>query len=323
MVTFRKLYRVLRLDGMFSMNDKTKGAFLTITGGACWGISGAIGQYLFTYEGMDAHWLVPVRLGLAGIVLLVYSFLRHGKEALRPWKTKQDCIDLLIYGIAGVSMCQYFYFRTIQLSSAAVGTILQDLSPVLIMAASCALEHRYPEKREVLAVVLALSGVFLLSTHGNPGELAIAPAALLTGILSAVCVTIYNVYPGRLLRTYPVHLLQGWAFLSGSILFTFLFRAWTYPTRITPAGALGIAFVVLIGNVLAFLFYMQGVKLIGPTRSILYGFSEPLTAAVLTVLVFHQPVTLPDIAGFLLIFGMIVLISKEPEKKADGSALME
>ncbi|MBR3347352.1 MAG: EamA family transporter, partial [Solobacterium sp.] len=265
------------------------GAVLAIAGGIGWGVSGAVGQYLFTVEHMDSHWLVPVRLGLAGILLVLFSLKQYKGLTLRPLKNAEDRRDLLIYGIAGISCCQYFYFRTIQLSSAAIGTILQDLSPIFILLATSVLEHRKPHRLEILAVFTALLGVILLSTHGDFTHLKIPAAALLTGVLLAVRVTIYNVYPKRLLKTYPILILQGWAFLMGSVLFAFLFQAWRYYVPLTSTGMLGILIVVLVGNILAFTCYMQGVKLIGPKKDILYGFSEPLSAALLTVLWFHQP----------------------------------
>ena len=51
------------------MSDRVKGACLTMGGAACWGVSGCMGQYLFTREGMDSTWLVPIRLFLAGLIL--------------------------------------------------------------------------------------------------------------------------------------------------------------------------------------------------------------------------------------------------------------
>ena len=292
-------------------NNFALGAFLTMFGGACWGISGSVGQYLFTAEGMDSRWLVPVRLGLAGLLLFLWGLRKEGSRVFAPWRTAKDRRELLIYGLAGVSMCQFLYFLTIQLSSAAIATILQDLSPVLIMIAECSIDHRFPSVKEVLAVILALTGVFLLSTHGDPAHLAIPASALVTGVLSAVCVTIYNVCPRQLLKTYPVYLLQCWAFLLGSLFFSILFQAWSIPVTLTWRGVLGILFAALVGNILAFTCYMQGVRRIGPSRSILFAFSEPLTAAIITVVCFHQPVTLYDFTGFALIFGMILLISEK------------
>ena len=293
------------------MNDRTKGALLTLFGGMCWGLSGSCGEYLFTVKGMDSRWLVPIRLGIAGVVLLLYCAYKYGKTTIEIWKKKEDIIDLLIYGLAGVSMCQFLYFSTIQLSSAAAGTILQDLSPVMILLSSCYLAHRKPKRYESAAVFFALLGVFLLSTHGDLTHLAIAPAAILTGVLCAVCVTIYNVYPKRLLNTWPITVLQGWAFLLGSIFFTVLFRPWNYHYIPDTAGYLGIGFVVLIGNVLAFPCYMAGVRMIGPEKGILYGFSEPVTAALVSSLVLKTSFTVYDLLGFASMFVMLKIITSE------------
>ena len=111
------------------MSKNVKGAFLTLMGGVCWGLSGSMGQYLFDVKGMDAHWLVPIRLGAAGIILLLYSFLHNRRQTLEVWKGKDDRLQLIVYGLLGVSLCQYLYFRTIQLSSAAVGTFADLHSP--------------------------------------------------------------------------------------------------------------------------------------------------------------------------------------------------
>lgn len=151
------------------------GALLTLAGGACWGLSGSMGQYLFNHEGMDVRWLVPIRLGLAGLILLTFCAVRGGKHIFDPWKDARDRKELLIYGLAGVSACQFLYFTTIQLSSAAVGTILQDLSPAMILLVSCVLARRRPRLLEILAIVLALVGVFLLSTGGNLEHMQVSP----------------------------------------------------------------------------------------------------------------------------------------------------
>lgn len=292
------------------MSTKQKGAFLTMFGGACWGISGCIGQYMFTYEGMDSRWLVPIRLGIAGILMLVYCYHKSGKAIFLPWSNHKDRRDLIIYGLFGVSFCQFFYFATIQLSNAAIGTILQDLSPIMILIAGCCMEKRRAKPLELAAIGFALLGVFLLSTHGNLSNLTISVSALITGILSAVCVTIYNVTPKRLLQKYPVALLQGWAFFMGSVFFSLVFRPWSYHYTPSWIGILGIAFVVLIGNVFAFTCYMKGVNMIGPAKSILYGFSEPAVAAIISFTVLGSPFSIYDLFGFIAMFIMLVCVSK-------------
>ncbi|MDD5940437.1 MAG: DMT family transporter [Lachnospiraceae bacterium] len=286
------------------------GALLATAGGICWGLSGTMGQYLFTHENMDSRWLVPLRLGFAGLILLFYCIFKDGpRKTFGIWRSKRDARTLVIYGLAGVSCCQFLYFLTIQLSTAGVGTILQDFSPIMILLYTCVQKRRRPTARQLSAITLALAGVALITTHGDFTTLSVSPAALVTGILSAVCVTIYNVTPGDLMDRYSVLLLQAWAFLMGSAAILLIFRPWTFHYVPSAMGCFGVFFVVVVGNVLAFPLYIQGVKLIGPEKGILYGFSEPLTAAFLGTVLLGSPFTGWDALGFALVFLMLFLIS--------------
>lgn len=85
------------------MTDSVKGALLTMFGGMCWGVSGCVGQYLFTRQGMDSTWLVPIRLFLAGVILCIYYGVRNWRQLVNPWRSWRNARDLVIYGLAGVS----------------------------------------------------------------------------------------------------------------------------------------------------------------------------------------------------------------------------
>lgn len=84
-------------------------------------------------------------------------------------------------------------------------------------------------------------------------------------------------------------MLQGWAFLMGGTFFALVFRPWRMNYVPNAAGIAGIAAVVLIGNVLAFSCYMSGVMYIGPQKSSLFSFAEPVTAAIISTLVLGSP----------------------------------
>ena len=291
------------------MSNRAKGSLLAAFGASCWGISGCVGQYLFTRQGMDSTWLVPIRLFFAGLVLCCYYLIRNRKLLLSPWKSKHNVQDLLVYGLLGVSGCQFLYFLTIQLSTAGMATILQDVSPVLILAVTCLLSRRRPRLAEIGSIALALVGVFLITTHGSFSSLAISPTALLTGLGSACCVALYTLIPKNLQRQFPTPLLQGWAFLMGGAAFALLFRSWEMRYVPSLMGILGIAAVVLVGNVLAFCCYMQGVKLIGPHKASLYSFAEPVVAALISTLLLGSPFSGWDAIGFACIFLMLLLLS--------------
>ena len=119
----------------------------------------------------------------------------------------------------------------------------------------------------------------------------------------------------KLQQQYPTPMLQGWAFLMGGTMFALIFRPWTMNYVPTAMGVFGIFTVVVLGNVLAFSLYMSGVPLIGPQRSSLYSFAEPVTAAIISTLVLGSPFTVWDAMGFGCIFLMLVLLSLPAKAK--------
>ena len=232
---------------MFAMSRQLKGALMAAGGGVCWGISGTMGQYLFTHETMQTTWLIPIRLGLAGLILFVYWLVKDRRLLFAPWRQRGSTVMLVLYGIFGISLSQFLYFLTIQFSNAAIGTIMQDLSPVMVLLVACAGAHRKPRAYEIASIVLALLGVTLLTTHGDLTAFAVSPVALIAGVACAVCVTVYNcLCPRRELRDYPVSMLQAWAFLMGAVLFELTMHPWTLGYTPSLRGVGGILFVVLI-----------------------------------------------------------------------------
>ena len=139
------------------MNEKTNsnnkkrevilGTFLTIIGGILWGISGVCGQFLFQNKEVTASWLVPIRLVTAGVLLLCYYFIRIKGKTFDIWRSKRNRGDIIIYGLAGMMLCQYSYFQTIEWSNAGTATVIQYLGPALIVVWVCLRTKRLPEKK--------------------------------------------------------------------------------------------------------------------------------------------------------------------------------
>ncbi|WP_026504921.1 DMT family transporter [Butyrivibrio sp. NC3005] len=291
------------------MKNNIKGILYTILGASCWGLSGSMGQYLFNVEKMDSRWLVPIRLSFSGILIILYCLIKHKQTVFKPWKSIEMAKWMLLYGIGGVSICQFLYFLTIELSNAAMGTILQDLAPIFILAFTCIVSKRLPRLFEIISILLALTGVFLLTTHGDFKHISLPLPALIAGIGSAFCVMIYNVLAPRITSSIPVIVVQGWSFLIGGALLGIAFQSWNLHYVPSFMGIFGIIFVVIVGNICAFTLYISGVSKIGPQKAILYSFAEPITAALISTFVLKSFFTFYDAIGFGLIFLMLFFIT--------------
>lgn len=295
-------------DTMKSGMSDTIGILMTIAGGCLWGLSAACGQFLFDVKGATAKWMVPIRLILAGSLMLFYYIISEKKEAFRIWKKKRDAIDVMIYGLAGLMLCQFTYYYTIELSNAGTATVLQYISPVLIMILVCISEKRIPKIMEVVALVLAVLGIFLIATHGDIKHLAISKEALVIGLFSAWTVVIYNMQPKRLMRYYPTPYLLAWGMVIGGIVLAMLFKPWQYEVHVDLGVILAFGTIVLLGTISSFSLYMQGVKLIGPGRASLYCCVEPIAATLICAVWLKEPFAAIDIVGFLCIIATILIL---------------
>ena len=311
-------------------NDKNKiytkkgtiiGTFLTIAGGILWGISGVCGQFLFQSKDVTASWLVPLRLVTAGFLLLCYYLIRDKGKAFDIWKTKRNRIDIIIYGLAGMMLCQYSYFQTIEWSNAGTATVIQYLGPALIVVWVCLQTRRLPEKKEVLGVILAVTGIFLIATHGNPTTLALSQKALIMGLISAVSVVIYTVKPARMQAEFDTPLILAWGMLIGGVALTIAFRPWNNKVIFDGETFTALTFIILFGTMAGFSMYMTGVKMIGSVRASLYSCVEPVASMVLTAVWMKVSFTTPDLIGTAFVIATIIILAlPSPLKKGSDSA---
>lgn len=294
------------------------GILITIIGGICWGLSGTCGQFLFEQKGVTTKWLVPVRLVTAGMIMLTYFIIRERKEAFRIWKKKYDAIDVIIYGIAGLMACQFTYFYTIELSNAGTATVIQYIAPAIIMVLVCFMEKRIPKALEVLSLILAVLGIFLIATRGNIHQLAISKEALIVGLISALTVVVYNLQPKRMLTRYSAPYILSWGLIIGGLVLSFIFKPWEYTVRFDFGVIAALVGVIGLGSIGGFSLYMHGVKLIGPGRASLYSCVEPIAATLLSAVWLKVPFVTIDLVGFACIIAAIMLLGfldlKKPSK---------
>lgn len=291
------------------------GTIVTIAGGILWGVSGVCGQYMFQNKGVTAPWLVSVRLVVAGLLMLCYYFLTDREQTLAIWESKRDRRDVIIYGLLGMLPCQYAYFQTIEWSNAGTATVIQYLGPALIVIWVCFRTKRMPTLQEITGVILAVIGVFLIATHGNPTSLALSGRALLMGLASAVSVAIYTLEPARLQKKYDTPLILAWGMTIGGVALTLISRPWTAKGIQADAEMFAaLAFVIVFGTMAGFSLYMTGVKLIGSVKASLYACMEPVSSMILTVLWMKVNFTTPDLIGTLLVIATIIILAI-PTKK--------
>ena len=292
------------------MNRNARGIVCTLIGGALWGFSGACGQYLFTRYQVNSGWLTVVRMVAAGVVLMTVNAIRMGRRAADIWKSGRDALQLAVFALLGLAFSQYAYLTSIACSNAGTATVLQYLGPVLIMVLVCLRRRRLPDRRESIAIVLAVGGTFLLATHGNPGVMVLSRSGLIWGLLSAVSLALYTLLPAGIIGRWGSMTVTGWAMLTGGIVFGCATRVWTIPVALDAGGWLAVGGVVVMGTVLAYTLYLQGVADVGAVRASMLASLEPVSATLFSVLWLGTAFQWIDLLGFVCIMATVFLLAK-------------
>ena len=290
------------------------GFLIVIASAVMWGSTGVAGEYLINQRGLSSAWLTTYRTTFGGLLMVLFLAFRMKRRVFIVWKNKKDARQMILFGLFGVGFNLYFYMLAVQHTNAPTATTLQYLSPAMIVLFSAAREKKMPTRKEILGVILALSGVFLISTHGNPRTLTITETGLLIGISSAVTLSFYNIYPRRLLAAYGSVYTFAWGQLVAGILMNIIrCPIW----RFTPPAngimdlplILVLAYQLFFGTMISYCIYLTGVTLIGPSKASMLSSIEPVATAILAAAVLSTPLVFMDYIGILLITACVLILA--------------
>ena len=294
--------------GSYHMN--LRGVACALAGGALWGFSGTAVSYLFRSSGIDPMWVMSVRMVLAGILFLLFSVARGDRRPFELLRDKSAVRDLLLFAGAGLFLNQFSYLMAIQATNSATATVLQSLQLLPVAAVACVIGRRAPKRREVIGMFLALAGTFLITTGGDPSQMALPPAGLAFGLLAALGGAGLAVFPGKILSTYGVSAVNGWAMLLVGLIAAPFVPDWGQAVASFDISCWVVfGALVVLGTWCSYLFYMQGVHEIGSLKTAMLSTVEPISATVLSALWIGVVFSPTDLLGFAMIIIMMPLVA--------------
>lgn len=290
------------------MSNSLKGTLLTVVAGIAWGLSGTSGQYLMAH-GISALVLANLRLLIAGGILMLLAYATAKDKILVFLKDRKSLLSLLIFALIGLFLNQFAYLSAIQETNAGTATVLQYVCPVGILIYSCIKDRVAPTLGEIVSIIFAIGGTFLIATHGQLDQLSMTPAGLFWGLFSALTYALYIILPIALIKKWGSSLVIGVGMVIAGLValpFTGVLQA-DIPTSLD--FLLAFAGIILIGTVFAYTAFLKGASLIGPVKSSLLASIEPISAVFFAFLIMNEQFYPIDFIGMAMILFAVTLIS--------------
>ena len=287
------------------------GIILTLLGATLWGVSGTSVQFIGNFRNMNLEWLLTMRLITAGLLTVLYGWIRQGNAIFNVFRNWRDTLGLVIFGVFGMALCQYTYFRSIVIAGAGIATVLQYLAPSMIIIYLLVRYGKRPSTGEIISVILALAGTICLMGNNGFSFESFRSDVLFWGLLSAVGVAVYSVSPVRLLATYGTIPIVGFGMLLSGLVAAVLFHQPYSCATWDVWTVVGCFNVVFLGTIVSFNAYLEGVKRIGAVSGSILSSIEPISAAFFGWALLGNQFNWVGILGMAMIIATVIIIALE------------
>ena len=287
------------------------GIILTLLGATLWGVSGTSVQFVGNFRNMNLEWLLTMRLITAGLLTVLYGWIRQGNAIFNVFRNWRDTLGLVIFGVFGMALCQYTYFRSIVIAGAGIATVLQYLAPSMIIIYLLMRYGKRPSTGEIISVILALVGTICLMGNNGFSFESFRSDVLFWGLLSAVGVAVYSVSPVRLLATYGTIPIVGFGMLLSGLVAAALFQQPHSYATWDVWTVVGCFNVVFLGTIVSFNAYLEGVKRIGAVSGSILSSIEPISAAFFGWALLGNQFNWVGILGMAMIITTVIIIALE------------
>lgn len=287
---------------------KKYSVLLILLAGVLWGTMGIFVRFLGGY-GFDSMQSAMLRLSSAAICLFFF-LLWKDRRLFRI--APKDIVWFLGIGLGSILLMTVSYFYAISVTAMSVAAILLYTAPIMVTLMSALFFQEKLGGKKLLALFLAFLGCALVSGLGGGGR--ISALGIAAGLLSGFAYGLYSIFGTILLRRYHPYTVTFYAFLiaaAGSLLICRPRQAF-----LTLAGSgdflrllLLILLTGLVTAVLPFLFYTTGLKGTEPGRASIMASVEPMVAALLGIVFYHETLTFFSFLGMLLILGAVILLN--------------
>jgi drug/metabolite transporter (DMT)-like permease len=248
-----------------------------------------------------------------GVVLLMLLFAR--RDIVRDWPVLRRHLPLLgLMGGLGYTAFNALFYVAGHYTSAINLGILQGAVPVFVIIGAFAVFGHRISWLQGIGISATLIGVVIVASGGNP--VALADLEINRGdMFMLISCFLYAAYSLALTRCprvsqlglFSIMSMVAWLISLPLIAVETYLQGWHMPTA---KGWLLVALITLLPSLLAQLFFMFGVRIIGPGRAGAFYNLVPVFASLFAILILGELFHVYHAVALALVLGGIWLSEK-------------
>ncbi|MDR3588971.1 MAG: DMT family transporter [Negativicutes bacterium] len=261
--------------------------------------------------------LVILRFVIAAAVFTAILLARRTDNTIE----RRDIPRFILLGFTAITSYFYIQYTGLQYTTTIHAALIIATSPLCAALGGVLLGWERVSLPGAVGILTAFGGVSVIITNGQfrgifasqtlPGDLML--------LVNAIVWAGFTIYGKSILKKYSPFVAMAYIHIFGTLmLLPFAFFA----SPITPVPLTVQVFAVswptvasafylaLLCSIFAYYVWYIGVERIGAVRTAAFAYFNPLFAAVIGILLLHEPVTAFTLAGGVMIVGGVYLANK-------------
>ena len=276
------------------------GTLLVLAAAFLWGTTGT--SQALAPENSSPQTIGALRLITGGATLALIAFLRGGLRTLNfPF--------FLVVG-AGffVALYQVSFFSAVKLTGVAAGTIVGiGSSPIFAGLLDFIFFQKKPGSRWYVSTLLAISGCTILVL--SSGEIHLNKVGISLALVAGFSYSAYALALKELIQKHSAEEATALVFCAGAILLSPILFTQDISWILQTSGWVMMVHLGIFATALSYYLFAKGLELIPVSSAVTLSLAEPLTAAVLGVIVVGERLSLISWSGLIIILsGILVLM---------------
>ncbi|RTZ94345.1 MAG: hypothetical protein DSY91_00400 [Deltaproteobacteria bacterium] len=293
---------------MESKPDLRKGYGLVVAGGVALGMLGVVGRILYT-EIDSPVTLVQYRAFFGTVVLFaVLAVFARSHLRINP----RHVPFFALYGLLSIGLNSFCYFSAIQKIGISLAVVLLYTYPVFLMILSIFFLKEPLTGIKVFALLLSVTGVMFLVTHGGLWGNLTSRSGIFYGLGAGFFSALYSLFGKKALVRYQPATVLFYALLFGSLFFlVWGLATGQLQTRFSSKAWFWL-FVLGVGpSLLGYFLYTMGLKYVEASRAGIVATVEVLAAVLGAFLFFDERMTAKQILGGIMVLSGAVAVQWE------------
>lgn len=275
-----------------------------------WGIASPVIKYTLNY--LSPISFLYFRFLIVSIIMFIPIILRVRKIGV----PKENIMIYIFLGLLCTPINLILFFVGIEKTTSMDASLINTISPILVVLCGAYFLKEKINNYEKAGTVLALIGTIftliepLINNNKTIGSSIWGNFLVLLSALEWV----YFIILTKKFHKDKIDplLLTGFSFFLGFLIMLplHLFEITKYPVSLfslNTGAILGLLFMAVFSSAVAYFAYIYGLTIIEASKAGVFSYLQPVFAIPVSILILHEKLTLPFLAGaFLITVGVIL-----------------